>query len=242
MAVAGLLGTAEGQVGLRANGRRVHVDTSGVQIASGLEGAVHVARIDGGGQTIRHTIRYVDSLLKSVDGDYRHHRAKDLLLRHAHFRRAIAKHGRRVEPALVVEPLAAGEQVAAFGEAELDEALDGLAVRAGDERALHHLDVVGRDELPGHGQAHRRVSLVIGVGHLDRVPVHRGPEVLEPQLEAVLFAGAVLGEDAGQREQVAHLDRRVGGGAGAGRAAAAAGAGSGDGRAGHERGDREAAP
>src|SRR6266700_4616465 len=42
VAVAGLLRTAEGQVGLRANGRRVHVDNSGVEIASGLEGAGHV--------------------------------------------------------------------------------------------------------------------------------------------------------------------------------------------------------
>ena len=37
VAVAGLLRAAEGQVGLCANRRRVYVDNSGVQIASGLE-------------------------------------------------------------------------------------------------------------------------------------------------------------------------------------------------------------
>src|SRR5437016_3239074 len=49
--VTGLLGAAERQVSLRPNRRRVHVDNSCVQIAGGLEGAVHVARVDGSGQS-----------------------------------------------------------------------------------------------------------------------------------------------------------------------------------------------
>ena len=45
--VTGLFGAAEGQVSLRTNGRRIYVDNSCVEVASGLESAVHVARVDG---------------------------------------------------------------------------------------------------------------------------------------------------------------------------------------------------
>src|SRR6266581_9573796 len=47
VAVAGLLGAPEGQVSLRANRRRVYVDNSRVEIARGLESAVHVSRVNG---------------------------------------------------------------------------------------------------------------------------------------------------------------------------------------------------
>src|SRR5437660_11746248 len=47
VAVAGLLRATEGQMRLCANRRSVYVDSSGVQIARGLERAVHVARVDG---------------------------------------------------------------------------------------------------------------------------------------------------------------------------------------------------
>src|SRR6266851_9476251 len=49
VAVAGLLRAAEGQVCFRANRRGVDVDNPRVQIAGGLEGAIHVARVDGSG-------------------------------------------------------------------------------------------------------------------------------------------------------------------------------------------------
>jgi len=47
--------------------------------------------------------RYVDGLLQGVDGDYRHHRAKISSCATRIFGEQVAKHSRRVEPALRVE-------------------------------------------------------------------------------------------------------------------------------------------
>src|SRR5437667_7811192 len=46
VAVAGLLRAAEGQVCFRADRRGVYVNNPGIQIAGGLEGAIHVSRVD----------------------------------------------------------------------------------------------------------------------------------------------------------------------------------------------------
>src|SRR2546425_536763 len=56
VSVAGLLRAAEGQMRLCANGWRVYVNNSGVEIASGLEGLVHVSCVDRSRQAVRHAI------------------------------------------------------------------------------------------------------------------------------------------------------------------------------------------
>src|SRR5216683_2519543 len=66
--VAGLLGAAEGQVCFSADCRSVYIDNSGIEIASGLEGAIHVARVDGGGESVSHAVRHIDGLFQAVNG------------------------------------------------------------------------------------------------------------------------------------------------------------------------------
>src|SRR5258708_33399479 len=67
VAVASLLRASEGQVGLGADRRRVHVDNSGVEIAGGLEGAIHVSRVDGSGKSVSHAVRHIDCLFQAVN-------------------------------------------------------------------------------------------------------------------------------------------------------------------------------
>src|SRR5882762_1915947 len=99
MAVAGLLRAAEGQVCFSADCRSVYIDNSSIEIARRLEGAIHVARVDGGGKSVGYAVRHIDCLFQAVNGNYRNDRAENLLLRNAHVRRAISEHRRLVEPA-----------------------------------------------------------------------------------------------------------------------------------------------
>src|SRR5271155_1528518 len=93
VAVPGLLGAAKRQMRFGAYCWRVDVDDSRVEIARSHKGLVYVARVNRGRQSIRHAVGDFNSLLETVDGDNRDHRAEDLFLRDAHLRRAIAKHG-----------------------------------------------------------------------------------------------------------------------------------------------------
>ncbi len=43
---------------------RIDVDDSGLEIAHGLKGLVHVARVDGGGQSILHAVGDLDGLIE----------------------------------------------------------------------------------------------------------------------------------------------------------------------------------
>jgi len=52
VAVAGFLSAAEGQVSFGADGWRVDVDDAGEQVANGVKGAVHVARVDRGREAV----------------------------------------------------------------------------------------------------------------------------------------------------------------------------------------------
>src|SRR6266571_1029470 len=58
VAIAGLLRADKGQMRLRPNRGGVDVDDSGVQIACGLESAVHVSRVNRSGKAVRHAVRH----------------------------------------------------------------------------------------------------------------------------------------------------------------------------------------
>src|SRR5258708_38301374 len=99
MAVAGLLCAAERQVCFSADCRSVYIDNSGIEIARGLEGAIHVSRVDGSGESVSHTIRHIDGLFQTVNGNHRNNRAENLVLRNAHIPRTISEHCRLLDPA-----------------------------------------------------------------------------------------------------------------------------------------------
>src|SRR5215472_12978790 len=118
MPVAGMLRAAKWQMRFGANRRRVNVNDSSVQIARGLKGAVHVARINRSGEPIGHTISYINGFVQAADGNYGHNGAEDFFLRDAHTWRAITKNGRLVEPAFgvsaSVQPVPSRQQLRAF--------------------------------------------------------------------------------------------------------------------------------
>src|SRR5579863_9283863 len=124
MAVAGLLGASEGQVRFCADGWGVDVDDAGVKIARGLKSLIDVARVNLCGQSVGNAVGNFNSLLEAVDRNHRDHGAKDFFLGDAHLRRAIAKHGGRVEPTLrvnaTVQAISPGEELRSFVFADLD--------------------------------------------------------------------------------------------------------------------------
>src|SRR5882672_10949833 len=123
VAVAGFLGAAEGQVGFGADGWRVDVDDAGEQVANGVKGAIHVARVDRGREAVGHAVGYFHGFLQASDGDYRNYGADDFFLRDAHLWIAVTEHRRFVEPTFgeraVSQAMASGEELGAFGLADL---------------------------------------------------------------------------------------------------------------------------
>src|SRR5215472_13927400 len=100
VAIAGLLCAAKRQMGFCANRRRVDVDDPGVQVANGLEGAVHVSCVNRSGKAVRYAVCHFNGLVQVADWNHRHDRAEDLLLGNAHVWRAITEDRRGTEPAL----------------------------------------------------------------------------------------------------------------------------------------------
>src|SRR5712671_4525885 len=142
VAVAGFLGAAEGQVGFGADGWRVDVDDAGEQVANGVKGAIHVARVDRGREAVGHAVGYFHGFLQASDGDYRNYGAEDFFLRDAHLWIAVAEDGWFVEPAFgegaVSQAMASGEELGAFGLADLHVLHYGFELRLVD--AGTHID------------------------------------------------------------------------------------------------------
>src|SRR5712692_2176944 len=142
VAVAGFLGAAERQMGFGADGWRVDVDDAGEQVADGVKGAIHVARVDRRGESVGNAVGYFHGFLQASDGDYGNHRAEDFFLRDAHLWIAVAEHGRFVEPAFGVNAvghaMATGEELGALGLADLHILHYGLELLLVDARA--HVD------------------------------------------------------------------------------------------------------
>src|SRR4051812_41163461 len=84
VSVASGLGAAEGKMHLGSDSRRVHVRDSGIQVARGAEGGVHVAGVDGGRKAIDHVVGDLDGVVEAVGRDERDDRAEDLFLSNAH--------------------------------------------------------------------------------------------------------------------------------------------------------------
>src|SRR6266404_1892678 len=123
VAVAGFLGAAEGQMRFGADRGGVDVNDAGVQVADGLERAIHVVRVDRGGEAVRHAIRNLYRFLEIRDRDHGHNGTEDFFLRDTHLRIAVAENGRLMEPAFRVGPIgqamSAGEELRAFRLADL---------------------------------------------------------------------------------------------------------------------------
>src|SRR3954469_25329676 len=81
MAVAGCLRTAERQMHLRADRRRVDVENPGVHIAHGCERAIDILSVDRSRQAVLHAVAYRDSLIEGSTGNHRDDRTEDFLLR-----------------------------------------------------------------------------------------------------------------------------------------------------------------
>src|SRR5580704_1927691 len=110
VAVAGLLGAAEGEMRFGPDSGRVHIDDAGVKVPHRGKGAIDVARIDGRGEAVRHAVGDFDSLLKTINRNERNHGTKDFFLGDAHFELAIAEDRWLVEPSF--SEIAAGKAVA----------------------------------------------------------------------------------------------------------------------------------
>ena len=77
-AVAGVLGAAERQRDLGADGGGVHVGDAGVDGVHGAEGGVEVAGVDRGAEPELDGVHDGDGLVEVVDLDHRQHRAEHL--------------------------------------------------------------------------------------------------------------------------------------------------------------------
>src|SRR5215469_7234769 len=67
VAIAGPLGAAKRQMRFCPNGRRVDVDDSGVQVAHGLESAVHVSCVNRSGKAVRHAVCHLNGIVQAAD-------------------------------------------------------------------------------------------------------------------------------------------------------------------------------
>src|SRR5438034_227560 len=178
VAVAGVLGAAEGQVGLRPDGGRVHVEDPGVHVAHGREGLVDVLGVDRRGQAVLDGVADGDGLLQGADGDDRDHGAEDLLHGHAHAGVAVAEDRGLMEPTAseraFLQAVAAAEELGALVLADLDVALHGAALRVAD--AGPHLDrfVQPVPDLQGPGAFHEAVHELPVDFLVDGQPAGRG--------------------------------------------------------------------
>src|SRR5712692_8738599 len=77
VAVAGFLGAAERQMCFGADGWRVDIDDAGEQVADGVKGAIHIARVDRGGQAVWDAVGYFHGSLQASDGDHRNYGSED---------------------------------------------------------------------------------------------------------------------------------------------------------------------
>src|SRR5215471_18675042 len=167
MPVARGLGPAERQVHLGADGRRVYVSDAGVDITHGAEGLVDVASIDGRRKPIRNPVGDIDGLVESLATDQADHRPKYLFLGDAHLGIDVSEYRGLEEPSvrqvLLVERLASGLELGAFGLADLCVLLRGGNLLLVDLRAYFHGFVKAVADLQLLGAVHQAVGeLAVG--------------------------------------------------------------------------------
>src|SRR3990172_9225176 len=139
IAVAGAAGAAEGQLHLGADGAGVYIDDAGGYLFHRLERHAHVARIDGGDQTVGHVVVDRHRLVEVGEGDDVGHGAEDLLLSDAHAGPDVREDG-GLEEVAAVQAIAGGARAAdgylrALLAADLHVALYLLELGPVDDRA-----------------------------------------------------------------------------------------------------------
>src|SRR5580698_3352285 len=115
MAVAGGLHSAEGEMNFGADGGRIDVSDSGLEIADGAESFVDVFRIERRRQAVLDVVGDLDGVGEIFAGNDRNHGAEDFFLGDAHFGIDVGEDGWLHEVAMDV--VAAGEAIAAALEA-----------------------------------------------------------------------------------------------------------------------------
>src|SRR6266567_1296488 len=139
VAVASVLDASEGQVNLRADGRRVDVGDTGLQVADGGEGAVHVPGVKRRRKPVVDGVGDLDGLLECVEFEEADHGAKDLFARDAHIWCDAAEDGGLEEGSLVEVTAgqcpAANKQLGTFARGDADVLLRGLDLFLIDLRA-----------------------------------------------------------------------------------------------------------
>src|SRR5262245_44365462 len=86
-----------------SDGGAIDISDSGFDIAHGAESALHIARINGAGQTIGGAVDNFDSLVEVLHLDDGEHGTKDFFLGNAHRRTHLIKDRRPVE--ITIDPL-----------------------------------------------------------------------------------------------------------------------------------------
>src|SRR5207237_10642506 len=119
----------------------VDPDRAGLEAPRYAPGAPVVAGPDSRGEAEDGVVRFLDEVLLVLELQHGEHGTEDLLLAHARPVIEALDDRRRIERALVEKPLASGADAAAFVDAELHIALDGIAVLVRDERAHLRFDV-----------------------------------------------------------------------------------------------------
>src|SRR5580698_2105697 len=124
MAVAGGLHSAEWEMHFGADGGRVDVSDSSLEIAYPTESFVDIFGVKRGRKAVLDVVGDFDGVCEIFAGDDGNHRAEDFFLGDAHFRIDVGENGRLHKVAVSV--VAAGEAIAAaleactFGFADVD--------------------------------------------------------------------------------------------------------------------------
>src|SRR5512134_97769 len=137
VAVAGLLDAAEGEVRLRADGRRVDVGDPVVQVLERPEGQVDVPGVDRAGEAVLDPVVHPDRLVVAPHPEDAQHRAEDLLLGDPHGRLHAGEDRGPVEPPPLRSgaggPLPAQDQLRPLLLPDLHVPLDLLPARLVDQ-------------------------------------------------------------------------------------------------------------
>src|SRR5262245_45144766 len=138
VAVAGILHAAERKMDFSTDGGAIDISDTGFDITHGAESALHIARINGAGQTVGRAVDSFDRLLEALHLDDGEHGTKDFFLRNAHRRTYLIKDRRPVEITIDPFPLfidrSADEQPGALPLADLHVSVDLFSCRMINQR------------------------------------------------------------------------------------------------------------
>ena len=218
-ALAGVARVLDAAVGhlVGAEGRDlVDQDAAELEAPAGLDRAADVAGEDAGLEAELGVVGHVEALVEGLEGVDHRDRAEDLLAPDLGVALGAAQHGRR-EAAVLVDELAAGEQLGAARDGLVDPLLDAVAVVRGDQRAdvgvLAHR-VAGDEALDVLDEAGREVvgDRLVQQDPLDRdAALARVREGVDLGLVGGLLPVAVVVDDERRGRAELEVDLLVGG-------------------------------